>query len=312
MSNQTTRSEFLLLGFSDVRELQILHFTVFLVIYLAALMGNLLVITVITLNRHLHTPMYFFLSNLSILDLCYISVTVPKSMANSLTNTRRISFSGCVTQVFLVVCFAAAEMAFLTVMAYDRYVAICLPLRYREIMNRSACVQMAAGCWVSSTIYSLFLTVDTFRLHFCESSVIGQFFCDIPQLLKVSCTNIHDHEILLLVCCSVFGSMFIISIFVSYIHIFSTVLRIPSAHGRYKALSTCLPHLIVFSLFMSTTMFTYMRPKAMSSLYLDLLAAVFYSVMPPLLNPIIYSLRNKAIKHALWEMTGRIFCMKKN
>lgn len=155
-----------------------------------------------------------------------------------------------VTLVFLVVCFAATEMAFLMVMAYDRSVAICLPLPYREIMNRSACVQMAAGCWVSNTIYSLFLTVDTFRLHFCESSAISQFFCDIAQLLKVSCTNIHDHEILLLVCCSVFGSMFIISMFVSYIHIFSTVLRIPSAQGRYKALSTGLPHLIVCFLYL--------------------------------------------------------------
>ncbi|XP_038227897.1 olfactory receptor 14A16-like [Dermochelys coriacea] len=197
-------------------------------------------------------------------------------------------------------------------MAYDHYVAICLHLHDREIMNRSACVQMAAGCWVSSTIYSLFLTFGTFSLHFCESSVIGQFFCDIPQLLKVFCTDTHGQEISLLVCCSVFSSMFIISLFVSYICIFSTVLRIPSAHGRYKALSTCLPHLSVFSLFMSTTMFTYMRLKSMSSLYLDLLVAVFYSMMTPLLNPTIYSTRNKAIKHALGEMIGRIFAMKKN
>ncbi|KAM7150897.1 olfactory receptor 14I1-like [Macrochelys suwanniensis] len=312
MSNQTTMTEFLLLGFSDVRELQILHFTVFLIIYLAALLGNLLIIMVITLDHHLHTPMYFFLGNLSILDLCYISVTVPKSMANSLTNSRRISFSGCVAQVFLFVCFAAAEVAFLMVMAYDRYVAICLPLYYRQIMNRSACVQMAAGCWISSMIYSLFITVNIFRLHFCESSVIGQFFCDIPQLLKASCTDTHGQEILLLVCCSVFGAIFIVLIFVSYIRIFSTVLRMLSAHGRYKALSTCMPHLTVVSLFMSTIMLTYMRPKAMSSFYQDLLAAMFYSMMPPLLNPIIYSLRNKAIKDALGKMTGSIFVMKRN
>ncbi|XP_006116940.2 olfactory receptor 14C36-like [Pelodiscus sinensis] len=310
MSNQTTLKEFLLMGFSDVRELQLLHFVMFLVIYLVALVGNLLIITVVAFNHQLHTPMYFFLGNLSFLDICYISVTVPKSMANSLTNTKLISFAGCVAQVFLVLTLAFAEMILLMIMAYDRYVAICRPLHYRVIMNKSVCAQMALGCWVGAVFYSVMQTGNTFRLSFCRSKVIGQFFCDIPQLLKISCYDTSANEALVIVCVLFFGFLFVISIFVSYIHIFSTILRIPSAQGKYKAFSTCLPHLIVFSLFMSTTMFTYMRPKSMSSLYQDLLGAVFYSVAPPLLNPIVYTLRNKEIKDALRKMLLRIVLVK--
>ncbi|KAM7150905.1 olfactory receptor 14A16-like [Macrochelys suwanniensis] len=310
MSNQTTLTEFLLLGFSDVRELQILQFVVFLVVYLAALVGNLVIIMVVALNRQLHNPMYFFLGNLSFLDICYISVTVPKSMANSLTNTKLISFSGCVAQVFLVLTLAFAETILLVVMAYDRYVAICCPLHYRVLMNKMTCAQMASGCWISGVLYSAMHTGNTFRLSFCRSKVIGQFFCDIRQLLKISCYNTLANEISVIVCILFFGFLFIISIFVSYIHIFSTILRIPSAQGKYKAFSTCLPHLIVFSLFMSTTMFTYMRPKSKSSLYQDLLAAVFYTVVPPLLNPMVYSLRNKEIKDALGKMLLRVVLIK--
>ncbi|XP_067388369.1 olfactory receptor 14A16-like [Emydura macquarii macquarii] len=312
MSNQTTVTEFLLQGFSDVRELQIFHFLLFLVIYLAALVGNLLIIMAVALNRQLHTPMYFFLGNLSFLDICYISVTVPKFMANSLTNNRLISFSGCVAQVFLVLTLAFAEMILLVVMAYDRYVAICRPLHYRIIMNKAMCSHMASGCWISGILYSVLHTGNTFRLSFCGSKVIGQFFCDVPQLLKISCYDTSANEILVIVCVVFFGFIFVVSIFVSYIHIFSTILRIPSAQGKYKAFATCLPHLLVFSLFMSTTMFTYMRPKSVSSLSQDLLAAVFYSVVPPLLNPVVYSLRNKELKDALAKMLLRIVLIKKS
>ncbi|XP_039357773.1 olfactory receptor 14A16-like [Mauremys reevesii] len=312
MSNQTIVTEFLLLGFSDMREEQILHFLVFLVIYLAAMVGNLLIITVIALNQHLHTPMYFFLGNLSFLDLCYISVTVPKSMSDSLTNNRLISFSGCVTQVFLVITFAAAELAFLTVMAYDRYIAICHPLHYKVTMNRGACVQLAVGSWISSMMCSVLQTANTFRLHFCRSNVIAQFFCDIPQLLKISCSDTHGNIIVMIALGSVLDVVCFVLIIVSYIHIFSTVMRIPSEQGRYKAFSTCIPHLVVFCLFISTASFTYMRPKSMSSTSLDLMAAVLYCVVPPLMNPIIYSLRNKEIKGSLWKMIGRIFFLRRN
>ncbi|KAM7146179.1 olfactory receptor 14A16-like [Macrochelys suwanniensis] len=307
MSNQTIVTEFLLLGFSDVREQQILHFLMFLVIYLAALVGNLLIIIVIGLNHHLHTPMYFFLGNLSFLDLCYISVTVPKSMADSLTNNRLISFSGCVIQVFLVITFTAAELAFLTVMAYDRYIAICHPLHYKVTMNRGTCAQMAAGSWISSMLCSVLHTANTFRLHFCRSNVIAQFFCDIPQLLKISCSDTHANVIVMTALGSLLDVVCFVLIIVSYIHIFSTVMRIPSEQGRYKAFSTCIPHLVVFCLFISTASFTYMRPRSMSSASLDLMASVLYCVVPPLMNPIIYSLRNKEIKVSLWKMIGRIF-----
>uniref|UniRef100_A0A452HYT9 Olfactory receptor n=1 Tax=Gopherus agassizii TaxID=38772 RepID=A0A452HYT9_9SAUR len=279
MSNQTIVTEFLLLGFSDMREEQILHFLVFLVIYLAALVGNLLIITVIAINQHLHTPMYFFLGNLSFLDLCYISVTVPKSMADSLTNNRLISFSGCVTQVFLVITFAGVELAFLTVMAYDRYIAICHPLHYKVTMNRGACAKLAVSSWISSVICSV--------LH---------------TLLKISCSDTHANVIVMIALGSVLGVVCFVFIIVSYIHIFSTVMRISSEQGRYKAFSTCIPHLVVFCLFISTASFTYMRPRSMSSISLDLMAAVLYCVVPPLMNPIIYSLRNKEIKGSLWKM----------
>ncbi|XP_039356629.1 olfactory receptor 14I1-like [Mauremys reevesii] len=305
MSNQTIVTEFLLLGFSDMREEQILHFLVFLVIYLHG--GNLLIITIIAFNQHLHTPMYFFLGNLSFLDLCYISVTVPKSMSDSLTNNRLISFSGSVTQVFLVITFTAAELAFLMVMAYDRYIAICRPLHYKVTMNRGACAQLAVGSWISSMMCSVLHTTNTFRLHFCRSNVISQFYCDIPQLLKIFCSDIHTNVIVMTALGSLLDVVCFVLIIVSYIHIFSTVMRIPSEQGRYKAFSTCIPHLVVFCLFISTASFTYMRPRSMSSTSLDLMAAVLYCVVPPLMNPIIYSLRNKEIKRSLWKMIGRIF-----
>ncbi|XP_044840998.1 olfactory receptor 14A16-like [Mauremys mutica] len=298
-SNQTILTEFLLLGFSDIRELQILHFVVFLVIYLTALIGNLLILIVVAVDRHLHTPMYFFLGNLSFLDLCYISVTVPKSMANSLTNDRHISFSGCVAQVFLVVTFVITEMTLLVIMAYDRYVAICHPLHYRVIMNTGTCAQMAAGSWIGSAIYAAFHTGNTFRLPFCQSNAIGQFFCDIPQLLKISCADTHPNETLLLACVIFLCFICFGLIIVSYTRIFSTVLMIPSAQGKSKAFSTCLPHMFVVGLFLSSGMFTYMKPNSGSSTYYDLLAAVLYTVLPPAMNPLIYSLRNKEIKKAL-------------
>ncbi|XP_030402991.1 olfactory receptor 14I1-like [Gopherus evgoodei] len=270
-------------------------------------MGNLLIITVIALNQHLHTPMYFFLGSLSFLDLCYISVMVPKSMTDSLTNNRLISFSGCVTQVFLVVTFTAAELAFLTVVVYDHYIAICHPLHYKVTMNRGACAQLADGSWISSMMSCVLHTTNTFRLHFCRSNVISQLFCDIPQLLRISCSDAHANVIVMIAPVSLVDVVCFVLIIVSYIHIFSTVMRIPSEQSRYKAFSTCIPHLVVFCLFIGTVSFTYIRSRSMSSTSLDLMAAVLYCVVPPLMNPIIYSLRNKEIKKSLWNMIGRIF-----
>ncbi|XP_023961726.2 olfactory receptor 14A16-like [Chrysemys picta bellii] len=304
MSNQTAVTEFLLLGFSDIQELQILHFVVFLLLYLISLLGNLLIITAIALNHHLHTPMYFFLMNLSILDLGSISVTIPKSMANSLMNTRSISYSGCVAQVFLFAFFASADYAILTVMAYDRYVAICQPLHYETVMNRRACVQMAASAWISVILYSAVHTGNTFAISFCGVNVVDQFFCEIPQLLKLACFDSDLSEVgflnfslFLWLSCFVF-------IIVSYVQIFTTVVRIPSEQGRHKAFSTCLPHLIVVSLFLSTATFAYLKPISSSPSVQNLLVAVLYSVLPPMMNPIIYSMRNKELKGALSKLIG--------
>ncbi|XP_053902686.1 olfactory receptor 14A16-like [Malaclemys terrapin pileata] len=304
MSNRTTVTEFLLLGFSDVRELQILHFVVFLVIYLVALVGNLLIFMAIAFDHHLHTPMYFFLMNLSILDIGSISVTVPKSMANSLMNTKSISYAGCVAQVFFVFFLLRADFSLLTIMAYDRYVAICQPLHYDTMMNSRACVQMAASAWITGILFSALHTGNSFALTFCGGNMVDQFFCEIPQLLKLSCSDSYLSEfgVLAFSACLLLGCF--IFIIVSYIQIFKSVLRIPSEQGRHKAFSTCLPHLTVVSLVVFTGAFAYLKPTSSSPSALDLVVAVLYSVLPPIMNPIVYSLRNKEIKAALRRLTG--------
>ncbi|XP_025044650.2 olfactory receptor 14A16-like [Pelodiscus sinensis] len=304
MSNRSTVTEFLLLGFSDVRELQILHFVVFLLIYLATLVGNLLIISAIALDHHLHTPMYFFLVNLSILDLGSISVTIPKSMVNSLLDTRSISYPACVAQVFLFFVFTSTDLAVLTVMAYDRYVAICQPLHYERVMNRRACGQMAASAWLAGIVYSALHTGNTFTLPFCQSNVINQFFCEIPQLLKLACSDLDLSEIALIGFSVFLGLHCFVFILVSYVQIFRAVLRIPSEQGRHKAFSTCLPHLTVVSLLLFTGVFAYLKPPSSSASNLDLVVGVLYAVVPPMLNPVIYSMRNKEIKAALKKLMG--------
>ncbi|XP_054848240.1 olfactory receptor 14C36-like [Eublepharis macularius] len=298
MVNETAVTGFFLTGFSDVRELQVLFVAVFLCIYLAALMGNFLLILTVAQNQSLHSPMYFFLANLSLSDVFYISATVPKSMVISVTNNKWISFSGCVMQNFLVITCAGAESSFLCVMAYDRYVAICHPLQYMIIMNWNACIQMAAASWICSLMNAALNTANTFRLQFCTSS-INQFFCDIPQLLMISCTDTSTSFVIILVETFIVGSFFFVYILASYVFIFSAVFKIPSAQAKYKAFSTCIPHLTVFSLFLSTAVFSYFRPKSLSSPVVDLLAAVLYTVLPPLLNPVIYCLRNKEMQMAM-------------
>ncbi|XP_048343492.1 olfactory receptor 14A16-like [Sphaerodactylus townsendi] len=306
MSNQSTVMEFLLKGFSDDPNGQIVHFGIFLSIYVIALSGNVLIISLVFLNHQLHTPMYFFLVNLSFSDICFISTTVPKSMATSLTNSKLISFYGCVAQIFLVVTFVSAELALLTIMAYDRYVAICHPLQYMLIMNWNTCSHLTSASWASSVIHAIIETGVTFSLNFCGSNIIEQFFCDIPQLHKISCMDTEANRVLILVLGFILDSFCIVFIFVSYGYIFSVVLKIPSVQGKYKAFSTCIPHLTVFSLFILTAVFSYMRPKALSSPTVDLLSAVLYAVLPPVLNPIIYSLRNKDIQEAVCKISKKL------
>ncbi|XP_050774040.1 olfactory receptor 14A16-like [Gopherus flavomarginatus] len=308
MSNQTTLTHFLLLGFSDIWELQILHFVVFLVIYLAAVMGNLLIITVVALDHHLHTPMYFFLVNLSIIDLGSISVTIPKSMANSLINSRSISYAGCAIQVFFLIFLMGTDFSFLTIMAYDRYIAICQPLHYESVMNRKDCVQMAASAWIGGILYAALHTGNTFAVTFCAGNIVNQFFCEIPQLLKLACSDLYLREIGALIFSACIGLSCFGFIIASYVQIFNTVLRIPSEQGRHKTFSTCLPHLTVVSLFVFTGIFAYLKPTSSSASGLDLVVAVLYCVVPPMMNPVIYSMRNKEIKSSLRRLTvGRLF-----
>ncbi|KFP11575.1 Olfactory receptor 14A16, partial [Egretta garzetta] len=288
MSNSSSITQFLLLAFADKRELQLLHFWLFLGIYLAALLGNGLIIPAIACDHHLHTPMYFFLLNLSLLDLGSISTTVPKSMANSLWDTRDISYAGCAAQVFLFVFFISAEFYLLTVMAYDRYVAICKPLHYGTLLGSRACVHMAAAAWGSVFPYAVLHTANTFSLPLCKGNAVDQFFCEVPQILSLSCSDAYLREICLLVVSACLALGCFVFIVLSYVQIFRAVLRIPSQQGQHKAFSTCLPHLAVVSLFISTLMFAYLKPPSISFPSLDLVVSVLYSVVPPALNPLIY------------------------
>ncbi|XP_067173220.1 olfactory receptor 14C36-like, partial [Apteryx mantelli] len=298
MSNSSSFNEFLL-AFADTRELQLLHFSLFLGIYLAALLGNGLIITAIASDHRLHTPMYFFLLNLSLLDLGTISVIVPKSMSNSLWDIRTISYSGCAAQLFFFVFFLLAEYSLLTVMAYDRFVAICKPLHYGTIMGSRACVKMAAAAWASGFLNAVMHTGNTFSLPLCRGNTVDQFFCEVPEILKLACSDSYLRMVwaLLIGVCLGFGCF--IFIVLSYVQIFTAVLRIPSEQGRHKAFSMCLPHLAVVSLFVSTLIFACLNPPSLSLPALGLVLAFLYSVVPPAMNPLIYSMRNKELKDAL-------------
>ncbi|XP_054668296.1 olfactory receptor 14A16-like [Grus americana] len=302
MSNSSSITGFLLLAFADTRELQLLHFWLFLGIYLAALLGNGLIITAIACDHHLHTPMYFFLLNLSLLDLGSISTTLPKAMENSLWDTRAISYTGCAAQLFLFFFLISAEYCLLTVMAYDRYVAICKPLHYGTLLGSRACAHMAAAAWGSGFLYALLHTANTFSLPLCHGNAVDQFFCEIPQILKLSCSDAYLREAGLIVVsvCLAFGCF--VFIVVSYVQIFRAVLRIPSEQGRHKAFSTCLPHLAVVSLFISSATVAYVKPLSNSSATLNLVISFLYSVVPPVMNPLIYSMRNQELKDAAWKL----------
>ncbi|XP_075346310.1 olfactory receptor 14A16-like [Mycteria americana] len=303
MSNSSSITQFLLLAFMDTRkELQLLYFWLFLGIYLAALLGNGLIITAVACDHRLHTPMYFFLLNLSLLDLGSISTTVPKSMANTLWDTRAISYLGCATQVFFFLLFLSAECCLLTIMAYDRYVAICKPLHYGTLLGSRACLNMAAAAWGSGLLYAVLHTANTFALPLCHGNALDQFFCEIPQILKLSCSQSYLREVGLIVVSTFSFFVCFVFIVLSYVQIFRAVLRIPSEQGRHKAFSTCLPHLAVVSLFLSTGTFAYLKPPSISSPSLDVVVAILYAVVPPTVNPLIYSMRNKDLKDALWQL----------
>ncbi|XP_010217383.1 PREDICTED: olfactory receptor 5AS1 [Tinamus guttatus] len=297
--NCTAVTEFILLGFISHPGLELPLFVLFLLIYVMTLVGNIGIIVLVRFNACLHTPMYYFLSNLSFLDLSYSSTICPKMLVNLLTQQKTISLGGCATQMFLFAAFADAECLLLAVMAYDRYVAICHPLLYALVMSRKVCAFMVAGAYLSGGLTSLIHTCFTFMLSFCGPNTINHFFCDIPPLLKLSCSNVHVNEVLLFALCGFIQTSTFLIIVASYTCILCTILQICAVEDRHKAFSTCTSHLMAVLLFYGSLLFTYLRPLSSYSMDTDKVIAVFYTVVFPMLNPLIYTLRNKEVREVL-------------
>ncbi|XP_006876136.1 PREDICTED: olfactory receptor 14I1-like [Chrysochloris asiatica] len=307
MGNLTVITEFLLMDVSSSWELQVLQGVLFLMIYLGAMAGNLLTILVIVKDPHLHFPMYFFIGNLSFIDLCYVSVIVPKSIVNSLTGRKSISLKECAAQIFLYTFFASTELAFLVVMSYDRYIAICHPLHYGLTVTPQVCTQAAVGSWASGLLYSAIHTVNMFRLPFKKSNVIHQYFCDILQILRISSSDIQFSESVLLPISAGFAIACFTFMFMSYIKILSNVLQMRSVEARNKSLATCTPQLAILLLFVLSALIAALGPIANKASLKNLLMAMFYTMLPPFINPLIYSLRNREINSALGRMYKRYF-----
>ncbi|KAG8568778.1 hypothetical protein GDO81_014153 [Engystomops pustulosus] len=296
--NQTTIKEFILLGFSGAPVFQHLLFAVFLLIYATTVTGNISIVFAYRLSPSLHTPMYFFLANFSLLEICYISTTVPKMLSDFLSTRKTIALSGCVIQMFSCFLLGGTECYLLAVMAYDRYNAICNPLLYGTIMNKRICIQLVAVSWIGGAINSLIHTSLTFSLSFCGHNKINHFFCDIPPIMQLACTSTWINEIVLFVACGcVIVSSFLLTL-VSYTHIIATVVKIKSTSGRKKMFSTCSSHLVVVSLFYGSATFMYFRPKSSHSMDQDRVISALYAFIAPLFNPFIYSLRNSEVKAA--------------
>ncbi|XP_039390432.1 olfactory receptor 1009-like [Mauremys reevesii] len=304
--NHSTVTEFILLGLTDRPELQVPLFVLFLMIYIVTLVGNLGMIVLIQIDSRLHTPMYFFLGNLSFCDLCLSSIISPKMLLNFLAKSKRISYNACAVQMYLFGTFGHVDCLLLSVMAYDRYVAICNPLLYTVTMSRWLCHQLVAGVYAVGLLDTMIHTIFTLRLSFCSSNVINHFFCDFPPVLSLSCSDTHVNDILkfALIGCVVVSS--IVIILLSYAYIIITILRIHSAEGRRKAFSTCISHLTAVAMFHGSLLFMYFRPTTNCSLDTDKIASVFYTVVIPMLNPLIYSLRNKEVKDAQWKVIHKL------
>ncbi|XP_008830411.1 olfactory receptor 5AN1-like [Nannospalax galili] len=297
--NVTEITEFILLGFSDFPRITAMLFIIFLLIYITTLTWNLCLIILIRMDSHLHTPMYFFLSNLSFIDLCYVTSTVPKQLFSFFHEKQTISFVGCVVQYFFFSLLVTSESCLMTAMAYDRYVAICNPLLYSSIMSPTICVRMVMGSYMGGLTCSLSQICASWQLHFCGPNVIRHFFCDITQLIHLSCTNTFFSEVLLAILATIFGIMNALVIVISYVYILLSIMKITSTKGRYKAFNTCASHLTAVSLFYISAVFVYLRSSSGVSSSFDRFASMSYIVVIPMLNPLIYSLRSKEIKDAM-------------
>ncbi|XP_074812902.1 olfactory receptor 8U3-like [Natator depressus] len=304
--NHSEVTEFILSGLTDRPELQVPLFGVFLLICGITLLGNGGMILLITIDPRLHTPMYFFLSNLSFCDLCVSLIISPKMLLNFFAERKSISYTACAVQMYLSIVFGDVECLLLAVMAFDRYVAICNPLFYTVTISRQICKQLVAGVYAVGLVDSIIYTCFTFRLSFCSSNIINHFFCDDPALLVLSCSDTHINEIMMFAFVScITGSSFVI-VLLSYVYIISTILQIRSAEGRQKAFSTCSFHLTSVVLFFGTLFFMYLRPTSSYSMDRDKVTSVFYTLVIPMLNPLIYSLRNTEVKDALRKAMNKL------
>uniref|UniRef100_G1PYK7 Olfactory receptor n=1 Tax=Myotis lucifugus TaxID=59463 RepID=G1PYK7_MYOLU len=304
--NGTQFSEFLLLGLSQTLELQPLIFGLFLSMYLVTVSGNLLIILVVSSDSHLHTPMYFFLSNLSLVDICFTSTTVPKMLVNIQTQSRVITYAGCITQMYFYILFAVLDSFILTVMAYDRFVAICHPLHYMVIMNPRLCGLLVLLSWIMSVLNSLLESLMVLGLRFCSDLEIPHFFCELNQVLQLACSDTLLNNIIMYFSAGLLAGGPLAGILYSYSKILSSIRRISSSQGKYKAFSTCASHLSVVSLFYGTVLGVYLSSAATQNVHSSATASVMYTVVTPMLNPFIYSLRNNDIKRALQRFFGRL------
>ncbi|XP_054419551.1 olfactory receptor 7A10-like [Pteronotus mesoamericanus] len=302
--NLTQISEFLLLGLSEAPELQPFLFGLFLSMYLVTVLGNLLIILAVSSDSRLHTPMYFFLCNLSLTDICFTSVTVPKMLVNIQTQSKAITYAGCVTQMYFFLIFVGLDNFLLTVMAYDRFVAICHPLHYMVIMNPQLCGLLVLLSWVMSVLDSLLQCLVVLRLSFCPGLEIHHFFCEIKQMIQLSCSDTFLNDLVMYFGVGLLGGGPLAGILYSYSRIVSSIRAIPSAQGKYKAFSTCASHLLVVSLFYGTGLGVYLSYSGTRSSQSSATASVMYTVVTPMLNPFIYSLRNRDIKGALKRLVG--------
>ncbi|XP_026719946.1 olfactory receptor 10T2-like [Athene cunicularia] len=308
MMNETEVNEFILIGFSDFPDLQIPLFVFFFLTYLATLTGNVLLMTIIKVHHHLHIPMYFFLSILSFSETCYTFAIIPKMLINLITEEKSISFTGCAVQMFFFIGFGGTNCMLLMAMGYDRCVAICKPLHYRVLMNDRVCSQLVAFATVTGFTLSLIDTYFIFTLPFCGEKEINHFFCDLAPVIQVACTENNGIETVIFIFCIVvvFGSFLLILL--SYVVIFNTIFKIPSTKGKCKAFSTCASHLTVVIVHFGCASIIYLRPKSAYSLEKDTLISVTYTVVTPLLNPVVYGLRNKDVHVALRKSLGRNLC----
>ncbi|XP_048216572.1 olfactory receptor 1052-like [Perognathus longimembris pacificus] len=297
--NFTLVTEFVLLGLTDRAELKVFLFVLFLLIYAISLVGNLGMLFLIQITPKLHTPMYYFLSCLSFVDACYSSVFAPKMLLNFFAEQGTISFSACIVQYFFFVTLLTTEGFLLAAMAYDRYVAIANPLLYTVAMTKMVCVVLVFGSCLGGVINSLTHTIGLLNLSFCGPNVISHFFCDLPPLLKLSCSDTSVNELLLLVFSGIIAMITFLTVMVSYVFIVAAILRIQSAAGRHKAFSTCASHLTAVTLFYGSISFSYIQPSSQYSLEQEKVVSVFYTLVIPMLNPLIYSLRNKEVKDAV-------------